>query len=57
MRCMCFLCDENSNRHLLYEYKLSKQNCHIVNRPLSENIQLVNIVFGKKLTSDVMLYQ
>ena len=39
--------------HLLYKCKLAKQICHIVNRYLSVNIQLEDIVFGTKLTSDL----
>ena len=39
--------------HLLYECKLAKQIWHIVNRYLSVNIQLEDIVFGTKLTSDL----
>ena len=39
--------------YLLYECKLAKQIWHIVNRSLSENIQLEDIVFGTKLTSDL----
>ena len=51
---ICFQCNEiDSISHLLYKCKLAKQIWHIVNRSLSENIQLEDIVFGTKLTSDL----
>ena len=43
----------DSISHLLYECKLAKQIWHIINRSLSVNIQLEDIVFGTKLTSDL----
>ena len=54
MRSKYLQCNEiDSISHLLYECKLAKQIWHIVNRSLSENIQLEDIVFGKKLTSEL----
>ena len=54
VRSKCLQCNEiDSISHLLYQFKLGKQIWHIVNRSLSENIQLEDIVFGTKLTSDL----
>ena len=41
-------CDEIDISHLLSECKLTKLNWHIGNLSLFENIQLKDIVFGKK---------
>ena len=54
VRSIRFQCNEiDSISHLLYECKLAKQIWHIVNRSLLVNIQLEDIVFGTKLTSDL----
>ena len=54
VRSICFQCNEiDSISYLLYECKLAKQIWHIVNRSLLVNIQLKDIVFGTKLTSDL----
>ena len=54
VRSICFQCNAiDSISHLLYECKLAMQILHIVNRSLSVNIQLEDIVFGTKLTSDL----
>ena len=54
VRSICFQCNEiDSISYLLYECKLAKQIWHIVNRSLSVNIQLEDIVFGTKLTNDL----
>ena len=54
MKSICFQCNKiDSISHLLYECKLAKQIWHIVNRSLLVNIQLEDIVFGTKLTSDL----
>ena len=54
VRSICFQCNAiDSISHLLYECKLAKQIWHIINRSLSVNIQVEDIVFGTKLTSDL----
>ena len=54
VRSKCFQCNEiDSISHLFYECKLAKQIWNLVNRCLSENIQLEDIVFGTMLTSDL----
>ena len=54
VRKKCFQCNEiDIISHLLHECKLTKQIWHIVNRSLSENIQLEDIVFDTKLTNDL----
>ena len=54
VRSKCFQCNEiDFISHLLYESKLANLIWHRVNHSLSVNIQLEDIVFDTKLTSDL----